>query len=274
MDAWRRALAHVASRSTGGPLPGDARITVHFHPDRRIGDSSVLARILHEGAYRSQFMTGISNGGLTAHPGGDRWRWESRMFGGAYDHAEADARPVYGAVDHRGHATGGAIRFGSSWFELARTSWDRVTLCWPDSVYEPERVGTPERAGDLLEMADASAADLLDDYVEAQLHGGLEVARDVERLVLDPSFRGTAVERVARDLDVPVAWHPGLELRVDRIQELEAYRGIDALALAVELAVDGRVDARILGEAAAAHDPQLSKRVWHLIARFGHPIAH
>ncbi|WP_425584256.1 hypothetical protein [Streptosporangium album] len=28
----------------------------------------------------SQFVTGTGNGGLTAHPGGDRWRWESRIF--------------------------------------------------------------------------------------------------------------------------------------------------------------------------------------------------
>ncbi len=69
---------------------------------------------------------------------------------------------------------------------------------------------------------------------------------------------------------MPVAWHPGLELEVDRIEELEAYRGIDALALAVELAVAGRIDARILGEAAEGRDPQSVKRVWHLIARFGH----
>jgi hypothetical protein len=144
-----------------------------------------------------------------------------------------------------------------------------VTLCWPDSVAEPERFGTPERAGDLLALADASAVDPLDDYVEAHVHGGLEIARDPRRLVLDPSFRGTELERVAAELGVPVAWHPGLELEVDRIEELEAYRGIDALALALELAVDG-IDARILGEAAEGCDAQAVNRVWHLIARFGH----
>ncbi|MGW4476241.1 hypothetical protein [Nonomuraea sp. NPDC004354] len=26
---------------------------------------------------------------MTAHPGGDRWLWESRSFGGAYDEAPA-----------------------------------------------------------------------------------------------------------------------------------------------------------------------------------------
>ncbi|WP_406319892.1 DUF3626 domain-containing protein [Streptosporangium sp. NBC_01639] len=26
---------------------------------------------------------------MTAHPGGDRWRWESRIFGSAYDDVSA-----------------------------------------------------------------------------------------------------------------------------------------------------------------------------------------
>lgn len=271
--AWRRAIAHVAARSSGGPLPEHVRITVHFHPDRPVAGATVIERIAETGAYLPQFATGISNGGLTAHPGGDRWRWESRMFGGAYDGAAPEERPVYGALEHRGWPMGGAIRFGSCWLELSPGAWPRVTLCWPDSVLEPTDVGTPERAGDLLALADASAHDLLDDYVEVQLHGGLDVRRDAARLVLDPSFRGTAVADAAHGLGVPVTWHAGRVLELDRVGELEDYRGVDVLALAASLAVDGRLDARRLGEAAADHDPQAIKRVWHLIARFGHGVA-
>ncbi|WP_318279306.1 DUF3626 domain-containing protein [Agrococcus baldri] len=273
MDAWRRAVEHIASRSSGGPLPAGVRITVHFQPDRAVRGVRVIERIAASGRYLPQFATGISNGGMTAHPGGDRWRWESRMFGGAYDDDEPEARPVYGAVEHRGRPTGGAIRFGSCWLELARSAWPRVTLCWPDSVFEPDAFGTPERAGELLARADASAHDLLDDYVEAQLHGGLEVRRDAAMLVLDPAFRGTSVADAASGLGVPVSWHAGRVLDVDRVEELEAYRGVDVLALAAELAIDGRLDARILGEAAPGRDPQAIKRVWHLIARFGRSAA-
>jgi hypothetical protein len=32
----------------------------------------------------------------TAHPGGDRWLWESRIFAGTYDDAPAADRPKYG----------------------------------------------------------------------------------------------------------------------------------------------------------------------------------
>lgn len=53
---------------------------MHFHPDRAAGSRPILAKMAEDGAYRSQFVTGTSNGGLTAHPGGDRWRWESHIF--------------------------------------------------------------------------------------------------------------------------------------------------------------------------------------------------
>jgi hypothetical protein len=64
--------------------------------------------------YRSQFETGTSNGGLTAHPGGDRWSWESRIFAGAYDDAPSAERPKYGSLNFPRRATGGAPRFGSA----------------------------------------------------------------------------------------------------------------------------------------------------------------
>jgi Protein of unknown function (DUF3626) len=48
--------------------PGTA-VTLNFHPDRRMGDLPVLEAIARDGLSRSQFETGISNGGLTAHPG-------------------------------------------------------------------------------------------------------------------------------------------------------------------------------------------------------------
>jgi len=74
---------------------------MHFHPDRVAGNRPILIQMADEGVYRSQFVTGTSNGGLTAHPGGDRWRWESRIFAGAYDDAAPDQRPVYGALNYR-----------------------------------------------------------------------------------------------------------------------------------------------------------------------------
>ena len=49
----------------------------------------------------------------------------------------------------------------------------------------------------LIELAEADDRDGLDDYIEAQVHGPVRLDRDVEALVLDPSFRDTDVEQAA-----------------------------------------------------------------------------
>ncbi|MET9953771.1 DUF3626 domain-containing protein [Streptomyces sp. NPDC006339] len=264
----RRALAHVSALATGGPLDPTLRVTLNFHP-------TFLDRLAEEGVYRSQFVTGTSNGGLTAHPGGDRWRWESRIFGGAYDDAPADERPVYGALDHRRRPYGAAPRFGSAHLRLTGAALARSTFCYPDSYLEPRDFGVAERAGVVaLALADAEA-DALDDYVEAQVHGPVEIGKDVEALVLDPSFRGTEVEAAARALPCPVEWHEGFRLSVAELRRHPEYRGPEFVELGAEIAVDGRLDPRIVQEAAESgrYDRQHVKRVWHLLARFGAPAS-
>ena len=93
--AGRRACEHVASLASGPAMDADLRVTVNFHPDRRSAPGTMILRALaDDGVYLTQFVTGTSSGGLTAYPGGDRWRWESRMFGGAYDDRDDRDRPV------------------------------------------------------------------------------------------------------------------------------------------------------------------------------------
>jgi hypothetical protein len=267
------ALAFVQARSEGGPLDLSWRISLHFHPDRDFGGMSVLASMLRDGAYRSQFETGTSNGGLTARPGGDRWHWESRLFGGAYDDAPVTARPVYGSLNFRGRPHGGSPRFGSAFFRLRKSALDRATFCYPDSFTNPVNFGTAERS-QVTELASADHLDFLDDYVEAHVHGGVLLARDAEALVLDPCFRGTAVGETARRLPCAVEWHPGFVLSIDEVRRRPDFKTPQAVALAERIAgPDGLLDARILGEAALAgqDDPQTVKYVWHYIARFGVP---
>ena len=68
-----------------------------------------------------------------------------------------------------------------------------------------------------------------------------------------------------------VEWHDGFHLGVDELARQPGYRGPQFVALGLELARDGYLDARIIGDAARAgnHGPQSLKRVWHLVARFG-----
>jgi hypothetical protein len=266
------ALRHVAARSAGGPLGAGLRLTMNFHPDRTAGGRLLLAQMAEDGVYYSQFVTGTSNGGLTAYRGGDRWRWESRIFGGAYDGAAARERPVYGALNYRGSAVGGAPRFGSCHFRLTAAALERTTFCYPDSATEPTAFAVASRFA-LLAMAEADGLNSLDGHIEAHIHGPVRFDRDVEALVLDPSYRGTDVEQAARRLPCPVEWHPGFRLGVDRMRRHPDFRGPEYVELGAEIARDGHLDPWLIGRAARTnrYDPQALKKVWHYVAHYGAP---
>lgn len=265
-----RAIAHVARLSTGPALDRRLPITLNFHPDRPHGGRPLLQALLEEGVYRSQFETGTSNGGLSAFEGGARWRWESRLFGGAYDGAAPGQRPKYGALNFRRYPFGGSPRFGSAHLRLRPGVAARATFCYPDSVFEPAHFGVAERM-DLVARALADDKDMLDDYIEAHVHGPLRLDADVEALVLDPCYRGTPLEEMARRFPCALEWHPGFRLAVDELRRHPGYRGPQFIALGAAIAEDGWLDPAILGRAAAGgrHDPQDLKKVWHHVARFG-----
>lgn len=282
--AAQTALQHVRSLSTGPPVDRRWRVTLTFHPDAEVRGESVLSRMVRDDRYRSQFETGTSNGGLTAHPGGPRWAWEQRIFGGAYDDAPPGRRPVYGALDHRGDPLGGAPRFGSAYLRLREEVLDRSTFCFPDSVLEPRSFGTADSI-DLVAAADAFRAaprddaleraegGLLDAYVEAHVQGGVVLSRDVEALVLDPSHREGPVGALAQRLTLPVEWHEGRVLHVDELRRHPDFRGIEAVRLGELIAEDDVLTARVVGERRrqGRDDPQRLKELWHLVARFGSP---
>ena len=258
---------------TGGgrrfePLLVQPAVTVQFHPDWPHRGQRVIEALAASGVYRSQFVTGISNGGLTAHPGGDRWRWESRLFAGRYDTRPAEERPVYGAWNRRADPYGGAVRFGSAYLQLRPAVLERSTFCFPDSVFEPENVGGPEVLPRLCALADqAVGLDHLDEAVEAQVHGPVVVAEDVEAIVLDPSVADSAVAESADRLGCPVRYHPGFRVTTAGLDP--DYRGAEHVELARALGPVLTPD--LIGAAARSgqHDLQALKRVWHYLARFG-----
>ena len=318
-SAADRAVAHVRGRAAAAPGPAGlfdtARITVSFHPDRLLADGrSVADHLAAEGRYRSQFETGISGGGLTAHPGGDRDRWEHRMFGGAYAGAVVD-RPVYGGLDLAGHVDGASPRFGSCYLLLDASVLVRATFSHGDSATEPTVVGTADtfgaiwaalldqvaRTGTALGVAAAgprqwaaalaaprtAAGRALDDYVEAQVHGGLDLGADVTAVVADPSFRGTRTAASLASWAPRLEWHPGFVLGAGEFPA--GMRGPAAPRLAAHLAgVYGtdHLDAALIGRAAAvvtepgrwaaygtaAEVLQQLKYLWHILVRFGHPV--
>lgn len=245
------------------------RVCLHFHPDTDRRGGSPLAQLLGTGRYLSQFATGTSNGGLTAHAGGDRWRWEHRIFGGAYDTALPEERPVYGAMWFDNDPYGPAPRFGSAHLRLRPAVTDRTTFAHPDSVFEPEHFGVADRMGLLPLLAAHGHDDPLDAYVEAHVHGGVDLATDVEAIVLDPCFPELA--DLAMTAGLSVEFHPGYLLDTATLAQHSDYRGVEVVALGRLLAEDGRIDPAVLGRARPRDDldPQRVKQLWHCLARFG-----
>jgi hypothetical protein len=232
-----------------------ATLTINFHPDRIAGDGrSVAEALLVDGVYRSQFETSISNGGLTAYPGGDRDRWEERLFGGAYQAPGVGAaeRPRYGGLDLLHLANGACPRFGSCHLRLGALTLGRATFFVGDSVTLPDDGGVLDRlepvlAGLLERIAKgddlgrpltiASLVDrlldpgpnrpvrvmghALDAFLEAQVHGPITLADDVSEIVIDPSFRGSAAGATllaaAERYHVRASWNAGSRLTVDQI---------------------------------------------------------
>lgn len=274
--AHERALRYVARLSAGPPIDPQLRVTVNFHPDRPTRDGLLVIQALaRDGIYRSQFVTGTSNGGLASHPGGDRRRWEQRLFGGAYDDQPAELRPIYGTLNFRDDPFGGAPRFGSAHLRLRAAALPRTTFCHPDSVFAPTHFGVADRM-DLIARANAQRPDdPLDDYIEAHVHGPVRLDDDVEAVVLDPSHRNTNVESAAHELGCAVEWHPGFRITLDELSRHPDYRGARFTALGAQLAVRGVLDPRALGAAwqTGQHEDQDLKRVWHRLARFGRRAA-
>lgn len=146
-------------------------IALQFHPDWPYEGQMVFEGMAETGQYRSQFQTGISNGGMTALTG-DRCRWESRLCGGRYDRSPNHERPVYGAVD-LGDPRGPASRFGSAFVRLRPEVGEQATFCYPDSAFEPDRISHESDVASLVARMRNASADALDRYVEAHVHGGV-----------------------------------------------------------------------------------------------------
>jgi len=245
---------------------------LNFHPDIRVRGRLVIDHLAEDGHYRSQFETGTSSGGLTAHRGGDRWEWESRIFGAAYDEADPSLRPKYGALNYRHDPVGASRRFGSSHLRLRSHVRARTTFSYPDSHLEPQNFAVTD-VRPLVALAQANDASLdpwLDNYVEAHIHGPLRLEEDVDALVLDPSFEGTSIESAAHSLRCTIEWHDGFRLSIGQIAECEAYRGRAAADAIVRMAEEAWVTPAVLWRARdSGLDYQIAKWVWHCIARYG-----
>ena len=221
-------------------LKSHSRVAIHFHPDRYDEGGKLVANsLLNSGVYKNQFETKISNGSVSAHPGGQRDEWERVLYNGAYHSGGFldSCRPKYGALDLFHHPDGPAPRFGSCYFILKNEILNRSTFTYLDSHQLPSERGTLEEFDSILcsllteifirnyalgehQLSVSKFFDFLlnkidnpqenyereiprinlDHYIEAQIHGEISLQNDVECLIADPSLIGTNIEKVFNDI--------------------------------------------------------------------------
>lgn len=327
----RANLSEDASVKAVESLHAHAQVVLHFHPDRLTAKrQSVAEALLADGCYRNQYETGISNGSPTAYAGGLRDTVEDAYFGGAY-HMPGLApgeRPKYGALDLFRYADGAAPRFGSCYFMLhASVSW-RCTFSYGDSVTQPEQVGMLgamdclmaelldeiETRGSALgwdrltvpafldylshrfaELSDNAASSpigrVLDAYIEAQIHGPVDLSTDVDKLVADPSFQNTVtgeyLEAICRRYGITLRWHPGFVLPVEQVPNDFRGPAMPLLARQITTIADTKIlNAAVIGIAAGSllRQPEfwrewgsyddtlrLLRQLWHVLVQYGMP---
>jgi hypothetical protein len=254
-----KKMCHLSERqykSAIENLANYARIAIHFHPDRLANNNKLVAQsILEDGKYKSQFETGISNGSVSAHQGGDRDNWEKQLYNSAFHKNDFDKteRAKYGALDIFKHMDGPAPRFGSCYFVLKKELLDRSTFTYQDSHTLPECRGTWDEFDtifcelltdlfvnklalgerdmsipqffDWLETGITKERDALrirrnlNNYIEAQIHGEILLRRDIECLVVDSSFKncevGEILRNISEDYNFPLQWGIKRELSVE-----------------------------------------------------------
>ena len=129
---------------------------------------------------------------------------------------------------------------------------------------------------------------VLDSGVEAQIHGPIDLAQDVERLVADPAFiggpTGDTLRALCRKYAITLDWHCGFTLPARDVPE--GFRGAAIPKLAQRIARDGVIDAAVIGAAQASlrlrpHEwrdwgdsqeiLQHLKQLWHVVVHYGKP---
>lgn len=128
---------------------------------------------------------------------------------------------------------------------------------------------------------------LLDSGVEAQVHGPIELSRDVELLVADPAFAATpagpVLQALAEKYGFELNWHCGFQLPVRDVPG--DFRGPAMPGFAKRVAgTSAMLDVAVLGRAAASlnRNPEqwsewgeywevvrLFRQLWHVLVHFG-----
>ncbi len=285
-----------------------ARVVLHFHPDRiGVKAITVAEALLDEGQYHgpgSSIADRPKYGALELirYPDGPWPRFGSCYFVLRADVARRTSFTYSGSEQPDASERLGTIDsmegvFAPLLAEVARGEGAKVP--WPPFVAPILGVESLTVPGLLERLARAlawpradpssgSAGRVLDSGIEAQVHGPIELARDVERLVVDPAFAGTTtgdrLEEVSRNYAIPLDWHVGFRLAAQDVPD--DFRGPAIPRLARRIAGGGVVDAAVIGSAEASlrlrpdewRDVESReeirrqlKQLWHVLVHYGEP---
>ncbi|KAM0521304.1 hypothetical protein ACHAPE_002782 [Trichoderma viride] len=234
-------------------------------------------------------------------------------------------RPKYGALDLVRNSDGPAPRFGSCYFLLRPEVSSRSTFTYGGSQTAPKDVGTVDefdailaalleecftrdtalgvdnvRPKGMLELIKGLSTSTLveadykrlpsrnlDHLIEAQIHGDVLLSRDVEALVVDPSFflrgdTGSLLKTLSETYGFPLLFHHGFQMQAESCPG--DFRGPTMPSLAARVAYKGTVDVQAIGEGVrnlvadaeqwadrgtVAEVLQELKLLWHVLVRYG-----
>ena len=276
-------------------------VTINFHPDRFSNNGkTIIENLIEQGQYHGQFRTGTTNGGRSAHVGGDRFLWEQRIFFDAYQQDIVD-RPKYGALNLFRYIDGASVRFGSCFFTLKRDIIERCTFAYGDSSTNPTTLCTSDTftcilAGifdefkskgkvldHVLDQSVTSKGEVLSlllnpynelrdlgrnlDYcIETHIHGDILLEQDIDSFYVDGSFQDTIIgeqaETLCRKYGLALYWIPKRQIDVESIGSLFRGPKIPILADKVDslFGKQGIINADLIGQ--ASRDSVLRPDVW------------
>ncbi len=229
-------------------------------------------------------------------------------------------RPKYGSLSLMGHANGPSPRFGSCYFLLKPAISRYATFTYLDSYKNPKEKGTLKYFDEILAsiLSESFERDYaigeknirpnglvekinrnlnqdhgfismkpmsknLDHYIEAQIHTEIHLSNDIDYLIADSAYRNTAYEDLFSNLcelnKIKLIWNKGNELKVTDVPD--NFRGADIPKVANEIALNGKINAYILGlaekrykneieeEKVIQYKNQQLKYLWHTLVKYG-----
>mmetsp|Transcript_28736 Transcript_28736/g.46288 ORF Transcript_28736/g.46288 Transcript_28736/m.46288 type:complete len:805 (+) Transcript_28736:70-2484(+) len=230
------ALPRLRHRmATLGFQPADVGKTLEWVRDRapiivHVDLAAYGMRLARDTHYRNQFETNTSRGTL-CHA--TRARWEGALFDAAYADARPEHRCKYGVLNVTNDPQG--VRkcrgYGASYF-LLRNVRLRTTFAANDSAgINIEDIATVDYYAHVLEKySDAELkstvqvasghvfccdSEVITHYKEAQIHGDICLAENVELIMLHPSMRADCHAEMLRQLSArckaPLVWMEGFD---------------------------------------------------------------